>query len=144
MAKFMIKFIYSSGSWARMVKVADDRSTAVRILVESLGGSLEAMYWDVQSSAAYALVELPDAVAAVAVITATSKTGAFFGVEAHELLTERQIHEALTLAKDASLVYDAPGSSASESTLRLATVGAREPWADDAAATGWASGDGSG
>ncbi|HUA40161.1 MAG TPA: GYD domain-containing protein [Streptosporangiaceae bacterium] len=144
MAKFMIKFIYSSGSWARMIKVADDRSSAVRTLVESLGGSLEVIYWDVQSSAAYALVDLPDAVAAVAVITATSKTGAFLGVEAHELLTERQIHEALTLAKDASIVYDAPGSAATEPSLRLATVGAQEPWPDDATVTRWANGDGSG
>jgi uncharacterized protein with GYD domain len=143
MAKFMIKFTYSSGSRARMIKVADDRSTAVRTLVESLGGSLDVIYWDVQSSAAYGLVELPGAVAAVAVITATSKTGAFLGVEAHELLTERQIHEALTLAKDASVVYAAPGNAA-EPPLRLATVGAQEPWPDGATAARWASGDGSG
>lgn len=118
----MIKFTYSSGSLARMVKIADDRTEAIRTLVESLDGSLEAMYWDVQKSASYALVELPDAVAAVAVISATAKTGAFLGVEAGELLTEGQMHQALTLAKDASMVFNAPGTSAIEPDPHLADV----------------------
>jgi uncharacterized protein with GYD domain len=114
MCKYVIKFTYSSGSLARMVKVIDDRTTSVRALVESLGGSLDAMYWDVQKSASYAIADLPDAVAAVAAISATAKTGAFISVEADELLTESQIHDALTLANDASLTYDPPGSSAIE------------------------------
>jgi uncharacterized protein with GYD domain len=114
MCKYMIKFCYSSGSLARMVKVIDDRTTAVRILVESLGGSLDAMYWDVQKSSSYAIAELPDAVSAVAAISAAAKTGAFLSVEADELLTEDQIHDALVLAKDASSVYYAPGRSAIE------------------------------
>jgi uncharacterized protein with GYD domain len=120
MCKYMIKFIYSSGSLARMVKVLDDRTTAVRILVESLGGSLDAMYWDVQKSSSYAIADLPDALSAVAAITAAARTGAFIGVEADELLTEDQIHGALTLAKDASEVYYAPGKSAIEPDPALA------------------------
>jgi uncharacterized protein with GYD domain len=120
MCKYVIKFSYSSGSLARMVKVVDDRTTAVRILVESLGGSLDAMYWDVQKSSSYAIAELPDAVSAVAAISAAARTGAFLSVEADELLTEDQIHDALTLAKDASSVYYAPGRSAIEPDTRLA------------------------
>jgi len=119
MCKYMIKFSYSSGSLARMVKVIDDRTTAVRILVESLGGSLDAMYWDVQKSSSYAIAELPDAVSAVAAISAAAKTGAFLSVEADELLTEDQIHDALVLAKDASSVYYAPGRAAIEADPHL-------------------------
>jgi hypothetical protein len=51
MSKFMIKFTYSCGSWARMVKVTDDRTTAVRALVESLGGSLDQVFDPPGSSA---------------------------------------------------------------------------------------------
>jgi uncharacterized protein with GYD domain len=123
MSKYVIKFTYSSGSLARMVKVLDDRTTAVRTLVESLGGTLDAMYWDVQKSASYAIAELPDAVAAVAAITAAARTGAFISVEADELLSEHQIHDALMLAKDVSEVYYAPGRAAVEPDPRLAGDG---------------------
>jgi uncharacterized protein with GYD domain len=112
MSKFMIKFTYSCGSWARMVKVTDDRTSAVRALVESLGGSLESMYWDVQNCASYAIADLPDPVTAVAVMTATTRTGAFADIEAHVLLTEDQMHDALALAKDCTQVFDPPGSAA--------------------------------
>jgi hypothetical protein len=39
MLKFMVTFNYSSASWARMLAVTDDRSSAVAALVETLGGS---------------------------------------------------------------------------------------------------------
>jgi hypothetical protein len=68
------------------------------------------MYWNVQKSASYAIADLPDAVAAVAAISATAKTGAFISVEADELLTESQIHDALKLANDASLTTTRQGA----------------------------------
>jgi uncharacterized protein with GYD domain len=117
MCKYMIKFDYSTGSWARMAKVTDDRTAAVSALLESLGGSLEALYWDAQSCAAYALADLPDAVSAAAAVTAAARTGAFVGVEAHRLLTEHQMHDALALARMAGNAYHAPGSAAIESAL---------------------------
>jgi hypothetical protein len=36
MPKFIMTFNYSSGTWARMLKVADDRVAAVTALLESL------------------------------------------------------------------------------------------------------------
>jgi hypothetical protein len=44
MSKFLIQGKYAGGSWARMIKVTDDRTGAARSLVESLGGCLESMY----------------------------------------------------------------------------------------------------
>ena len=132
----MIKFIYSSGSWARMVKVADDRTTAVRTLVESLGGSLESMYWDVQSCASYAIADLPDPVTAVAVATATTRTGAFTSVEAHALLTEDQMHDALTLAKFGAQVFDPPGSSAIDPGARAGMADGNGRWPAEVTAAG--------
>jgi uncharacterized protein with GYD domain len=128
MSKFMIKFNYSCGSWARMVKVTDDRTTAIRALVESVGGSLESMYWDVQNRASYAIADLPDPVTAVAAMTATTRTGAFTGVEALVLLTEDQMHDALMLAKDCARVFDPPGSAAIDPDAHAGLAGSDGRW----------------
>ena len=117
MGRFLIKVSYTSGSWARMIKNPDDRTTAVATLMESLGGSLDSLYWDVDSSMSYAIVDLPDSLSAVAVTLAVGNTGAFKGIESHELLTADRLREALTLAKDAARVYTVPGQSAVESDL---------------------------
>jgi uncharacterized protein with GYD domain len=109
---YMIKFSYTNGSWARMLKVADDRESAVRDLMVSLGGSLERMWWDVTNGSAYVIADVPDAVTAAAVITATTKTGAFSSVEAHEMLTQSQLREALTLARSVGDVFHPPGDAA--------------------------------
>ncbi len=112
MSKFLVQAKYSGGSWARMIKVADDRVGAARSLVESLGGCLESMYWDVENCTAFAVADLPDSVSAAAVITAMATTGSFTAVEVHELLTQGQLHDVLMLARDVSQVYDAPGNAA--------------------------------
>jgi hypothetical protein len=127
MSRFMIKFTYSSASWARMINVADDRTRAGRVLMESLGGSLERIDWDVQNCAAYAVADLPDSVTAAAVLTATARTGAFIGVEAHELLTQEQMHDVLMLARDAAQVYEPPGSAAVEPGLGRRDADGRQP-----------------
>lgn len=112
-----MKFNYSSGSWARMIKVADDRTAAVHALMGSVGGSLENIWWDVGSCSGWVIASLPDAVSAAAVIAATARTGAFTNVEVRELLTEDQLHDAITLAKAASHAYNPPGKMAAEVTL---------------------------
>jgi uncharacterized protein with GYD domain len=114
MGKFLIKSNYSTGSWARMVTAPDDRTKAVSALVDTLGGSLERIYWDVDGRGAWVIAELPDAVTAAAVMTTVATTAAFSGVEAHELLTQEQVGDVLALARTALHVYDAPGKSAIE------------------------------
>jgi uncharacterized protein with GYD domain len=127
MSRFMIKFTYSNASWARMINVADDRTKAGRVLIESLGGSMERIDWDVQNCAAYVVAELPDSVTAAVVLTATARTGAFISVEAHELLTQEQMHDVLMLARDAAQVYEPPGSAAVEPGLRRRDADGRQP-----------------
>jgi uncharacterized protein with GYD domain len=116
MGKYLLTGHYSSGSWARLVKGSDDRTAAVRSLVESLGGSLDLLYWAAHSCAVHAIAEIPDAVAAKAFVTATTKTGAFTSVEAEELLSQDQLRDALMLARSAENFYEAPGKSAIEPT----------------------------
>ena len=114
MPKFAIKFRYSSASWARMLSVADDRVSAVSTLLEHLDGKLDEMYWEVEDTAAYVIGELPDSLSAAAAITAATRTGAFKDVQVHQLLTQDQLHDMVTLAKSLEHVYRPPGMAAVE------------------------------
>jgi hypothetical protein len=114
MPHFMITFTYSSGSWARMLKVADDRRAAVAGLLEHLHGTLETMHWGVEGGQAYVLACLPDSVSATAAITAATETGAFKDVQVHEVLTQEQLREVVALAKSSEGFYHAPGKAAVE------------------------------
>src|SRR5215469_2060464 len=127
MNKYLIKAQYSAGSWARMIARQDDRAAAMSSLLESRGGSLEANYWDVESTAAYTLADLPDAITLAAIVTCMAKTGAFTAVEVHELLTQEQLSDALVLAVDASAVYKVPGYAAMGADL----------WVDSVTAVVW-------
>jgi uncharacterized protein with GYD domain len=117
MPKFVMTFNYSSGSWARMVEVADDRYAAVSALMEHLHGSLELMYWGVENAQAYVIANLPDSLSATAAITAALKTGAFRDVEVHEVLTQDQLREVVMLAKSSGVFYHPPGAAVFEREL---------------------------
>jgi uncharacterized protein with GYD domain len=112
MLKFVATFTYTSASWARMLKVHEDRTKAVTALVEHFGGSLESIYWDVETASAHIIANLPDSVSATAVITAATRTGGFKEARVHEVLTEDQLHDMVSLARTSEGVYRAPGSAA--------------------------------
>lgn len=114
MLKFMVTFNYSSASWARMLAVTDDRTSAVSALLETLGGKLECMYWEVEDAAAHVICDLPDAVSAAAAITAATRTGGFKDVRVRELLTQEQLRMVVTLAKTTEGIYHPPGAAAVE------------------------------
>jgi hypothetical protein len=59
------------------LRVPEDRASAVAALMEHLHGSLESIYWEVETASAYVVADLPDSASAAAVIAATTKTGAF-------------------------------------------------------------------
>ncbi|MGN6790974.1 MAG: GYD domain-containing protein [Streptosporangiaceae bacterium] len=112
MSKYMFTAHYSNASWARLVQGSDDRAVAFDTLLRSLGGSLDVIYWTVRDGAARAIADLPDAMAAKAVVTAIVKTGAFSAVEVDELLSQDQLRDTLMLARSAEPFYEAPGHSA--------------------------------
>lgn len=113
MPKFMIKFSYSSASWARLLAVTDDRTSAVSALLEHLGGKLESMYWEVgNSQAVYVTCDLPDSLCAAAAVTAATRTGAFKHVEMSQLLSQDQLREVIELARSSDGVYHPPGEAA--------------------------------
>ena len=112
MLKFLMKFNYSSASWARMLTVTDDRTSAVAALVEHLGGKLESMYWEVEDAAAFVVCELPDSLCAAAAVTAATRTGGFKDVQIFQLLTQDQLRDVVALARSAEGIYHPPGAAA--------------------------------
>jgi uncharacterized protein with GYD domain len=109
MLKFVIRFTYSSASWARMLKFPEDRAAAVAALLEHLHGSLEAIYWEVETASAHVTADLPDSVSAAAVITAATRTGAFKEIQVSEVLTQDQLRDMVALAQSSEGIYRPPG-----------------------------------
>jgi uncharacterized protein with GYD domain len=95
-----------------MLQVPEDRASAVAALVEHLGGSLESIYWEVETASAHVVADLPDSVSAAAVITAVTKTGAFKEVRVHEVLTQDQFRDMVALAQSSEDIYHPPGQAA--------------------------------
>jgi uncharacterized protein with GYD domain len=109
MAKYAIFFTYSSDAWARMINNPGDRTAAVRQLTDSVGGSLESAYWMFGTHDGFVIVDVPDPVRAAAVSVAVGSTGSFKHLETHELLTQDQLGQVLSHARNAAEAYQAPG-----------------------------------
>jgi uncharacterized protein with GYD domain len=110
MSRYLFTGHYTPGSWARLVKGHDDRTTKARTLAESLGGSLDSVYWDAHTGAAHVIADFPDAVSALALRTTLLRTGAFTDVEAVELLTQDQLSDSLAMSRAAQEFFEAPGA----------------------------------
>ena len=109
MAKYITHMCYSTGSWARMINSPGDRHAALEHIIEALGGSLEALYWQFGTQDSLAIADLPDSITAGALNTVITRTGAFKTVDTHELLTQKQLLDMLALAKDTAEVFEVPG-----------------------------------
>lgn len=109
MAKYLTLFTYTSEAWARMVQNPGDRTATVRRLAESLGGSVECIYWMLGGYDGIVVLDLPDSISGAALSVTVGSTGAFKNLETHELLTQEQLNQALSRSKDAAQAYQAPG-----------------------------------
>jgi uncharacterized protein with GYD domain len=109
MARYAVFFTYSSETWARMISKPGDRTAAVRQLADSVGGSLESVYWMFGAHDGIAIVEVPDSIRAAAVSVAVGSTGSFKHLETHELLTQDELGQVLSHARNAAQAYQPPG-----------------------------------
>jgi uncharacterized protein with GYD domain len=109
MAKYAIFFSYTSDTWARMISSPGDRTAAVRRALDSVGGSLESVYWMFGTHDGIAIFDVPDSVSGAAISIAVTSTGAFAHVQTHELLTQEQLGRALQQASDSTQAYQPPG-----------------------------------
>jgi uncharacterized protein with GYD domain len=112
MPKYIAVGSYSSGSWARLMRRMDDRIATARSFAESLGGSLECIYWEIGTRSVYAIVDMPDSACMAAATAVLTQTGAFKHVDSHELLTQDQVSDVLAVAGNVSQLYSAPGQAA--------------------------------
>jgi uncharacterized protein with GYD domain len=109
MAKYAILFSYTSDTWARMISSPGDRTAAVRRLLDSVGGSLESVYWMFGTHDGIVIFDVPESISAAAIGVGVTSTGAFAHVQTHELLTQDQLGQVLQRAKDATQAYQPPG-----------------------------------
>ena len=109
MAKYVTLFTYTSEAWARVIQNPGDRTATVRRLAESLGGSVECLYWMLGGYDGLVILDLPDSISGAALSITVGSTGAFKNLQTHELLTQEQLGQALSLSKDAVQAYQPPG-----------------------------------
>ena len=105
MPKYLFEVSYSpAGAAGLMRDGGTKRRAAAAALVESLGGSMETMYFAFGDRDAYAIVDLPDQAAAAAASLAVNASGATVG---H--LTVLLTPEELDAASQRSVDYTPPG-----------------------------------
>ena len=97
MAHFLFRAAYSQEGLQGLLKEgAKSRVKALTETVASVGGKLEAMYWSFGDEDVIVLVELPDNIAAAALSTRVSATGAA-GVMTTVLLSAAEVDKARKL-----------------------------------------------
>jgi uncharacterized protein with GYD domain len=106
MGKYLLQVNYTSDGVKGVLKAGGTaRQKAAARLVESVGGTLDAMYFAFGSTDVYAIADLPTPEAAAAVALQVSGSGAAAAVTT-VLLTPEQIDAAADLQPE----YSPPGS----------------------------------
>ena len=100
MPKYLALFSYAPDAMAAMIENPADRETAVRSVLDSVGGSLESMYWMFGSHDGIAIVDAPDSLTMAGISAAISSTGSISS-ETHELFTADEVHRILATARQA-------------------------------------------
>ena len=108
MPLYLSKFSYTAETWARLTNNPEDRRTAARTYIESVGGELHGFWYAFGAHDAYCVWEAPDNVSMAAVALAITSGGALSSFETTVLLTVDETLEALQ--KVAQVKYRAPGS----------------------------------
>ena len=64
MAKYVTFFTYTSDAWARMIQNPGDRTATIRQVADSLGGSVECVYWVFGTHDGMVITDFPDSISA--------------------------------------------------------------------------------
>jgi len=105
MAKYLLEVSYTAdGSKGLLKDGGSKRRNAAKALVESVGGTLESMYFAFGDTDVFCIVEVPDALAAAAASIALGASGAVT-TRTTPLLTVEEIDSAVKK----SARYVAPG-----------------------------------
>ena len=105
---YLTRFSYTPETWARLIANPEDRRTAARQYIESVGGKLHGFWYAFGDYDAYNLWEAPDNVSMSAVALAISAGGALSALHTTPLVTVEETLAALEKAR--SIKYKPPGS----------------------------------
>lgn len=104
---YLTRFSYTPATWATLIGNPEDRRTAARAYIESVGGTLHGFWYAFGSHDGVTMWEAPDNVSMAAVALALSAGGAIGSLETTVLLTVEETLEALNRAQD--IGYRKPG-----------------------------------
>ena len=107
-AKYLLLFSLTGEAIKRFVDKPSDRAAVVGQLAQSVGGSLESYYWMFGQYDGAAIVSVPDSHTAAALSLAVASSGAFRGLETHELIEASDLTAIAERAK--GITYQAPGT----------------------------------
>ena len=107
MPMYLTRFSYTPETWARLVKNPEDRRTAAKQYIESVGGKLHGFWYAFGDHDGYNLWEAPDNVSMAAVAIAIGGGGALSSIDTTVLLTVEETVDALK--KASSISYRRPG-----------------------------------
>jgi uncharacterized protein with GYD domain len=107
MPLYLTRFSYTPSTWAKLIQNPEDRRTAAKEYIESVGGKLHGFWYAFGEHDGYNLWEAPDNVSMAATALAIGSGGALASIQTTVLLT---VEETLTaLQKAASIKYRPPG-----------------------------------
>src|SRR4030067_1091528 len=105
MPKYLLEASYTAEGTKGLVKEGgSSRRKKVGEMIEELHGKLEAFYYAFGTSDVFVIVDVPDAVTAVALSLAINQSGAVH-LKTHVLITPEEIDQA----SKKSVTYRAPG-----------------------------------
>jgi uncharacterized protein with GYD domain len=107
MTLFMSQFAYTPEAWAALTRNPEDRSAAVRGLMESMGGRMVAFYHSFGRYDGVIISEFPDETTAASAILAAVSPGHVKAIETTTLLSVEDAMEAMRRA--GGVTYGRPG-----------------------------------
>src|SRR5690554_5181280 len=106
MACYMIQASYTPEAWATLKKNPEDRMSAVRPVIESVGGKLHEGFLSFGEYDVVVITEVPDNMSAAALSIAFSSRGALESVKTTPLLSMEEAVAAMRRADE--LAYEPP------------------------------------
>ena len=110
MPLYLTRFSYTPETWSRLIASPEDRRTAAKTYIESVGGTLHGFWYAFGQYDGYTLWEAPDNVSMAAVALALGAGGALSPVETIVLMTVDETLDALRMAGQVG--YRPPGVNA--------------------------------
>ena len=99
MAHYLFQGGYAPEAWAGLIENPEDRTAVVRAALESIGGTLEALYFAFGADDFVGLAEVPDKIQAAAVSIAVASTGRYRNFRLTPLLTAQEMVQAMQGAR---------------------------------------------